>query len=136
MEKEKKVYPKVEDLLPEGTHILKVSKQREWKDGAFVDGSHKKGTSQFGNWYIYTTKIEDQWVTMFANDENKEFFDTGVIEANVVPKRLKGSDDDLFDATGKKLLKAFYNKVKDEVGTVNVEEKEEEKTTSFDSIEF
>jgi len=136
MAEEKKVYPRIEDLLPEGTHKLTVKPHPEFKDGKPVEGSHKKGTSSFGNWYMYDTKIEDQWVTMFANDENKEFFDTGVIEANVVPKRLKGSDDDLFDATGKKLLKAFYNKVKDEVGTVNVEEKKEEKDTRLEDIEF
>ena len=76
MEKEKKVYPKLEELLPEGKHIITVKPHQEWKDGAFQEGTHKKGTSQYGNWYIYDTKVDETWVSIFANDDNKEFFDS------------------------------------------------------------
>ena len=60
---------------------------------------------------MYDTKIDDTWVTIFANDESKKFFDSGMVLANIVPKRLKGMKDDIFDSNGKKLLKAFYNEL-------------------------
>ena len=113
MTEEKKVYPKLEELLTEGNHIIKVSPQNEWdkEAGAFKEGTLRQGESQYGKWYIFRTKVGGEWVSMFANDENKAYFEMGYVKAVIVPKRLKGSDDDLFDATGKKLLKAFFNKL-------------------------
>jgi len=115
MEEEKKVYPQIEELLPEGSHIVKVYPQNLWdkeagayKEGTIMSGEYKTGG---GHWYIYKTKIGEEYVSMFANDENKAGFDQGWIKVNIVPKRVKGSKEDIYDATGKKLLKAFYNQL-------------------------
>ena len=126
---EEKKYPSIEELLGEGKHIIKVKPHPEFEDRKPVEGTHRSGKTKWGNWYMYDAKINDQWVSVFANDDNKEFFDTGTVIANIVPKRMKGMEGDLFDANGKKLLKAFYNEFsevdkalaeKDE--TINVED--------------
>ena len=124
MTEEKKNFIHVEDLLPEGFHLLRVKKHPEFEDKQPVADSHMTGKSQYGNWYMYDTKLKTKvmntetnveeekeiWVSLFANDENKAGFDTGFIKANIVPKRAQGNKtDDIFDSNGKKLLKAFYN---------------------------
>ena len=125
MEEEKKKYPQIEELLGEGEFAIEVKQHQEYdkETKEFIEGSHRHGSTQFGNWYMYDTKIEDTWVSLFANDENKEFFESGMVKVNIVPKRLKGMKEDLFDATGKKLLKAFYNEMS-EVDRARMEQEE------------
>jgi len=111
-EEKKKKYPKLEELLAEGNHIVKVKPHPLFdNDKKPIPNSQKSGSSEWGNWYMYDTQVKGEWVTIFANDKNKDMFDSGFVKANVVPKRLKGQTDDLFDSTGTKLLKAFYNEL-------------------------
>ena len=60
---------------------------------------------------MFKTKIGEEWISIFANDENKEFFESGYVKANIVPKRMKGVEGDMYDVNGKKLLKTFYNRL-------------------------
>ena len=60
MAEEKREFPKVEDLLPEGNHILKVKPHPEFKDNKPVKDSLKSVSTKWGNWYMYDTKIEDK----------------------------------------------------------------------------
>lgn len=112
-----KEYKNIEDLLPEGQHLIEVVKSGEFdKEGKLIPNSHRSGTFKTGGkWYMYRTKINDEWITVFADEFNKRFFDTGKVLVKIVPKRMKGIDTDLFDANGKKLLKAFYNEVPKEI---------------------
>jgi len=128
MTEEKKHYPKLEELLAEGEHILKVKPHPLFDDSKKpIPNSQKSGNSEWGNWYMYDTKVGEQWVSIFANDKNKDMFDSGYVKANVVPKRMKGMTDDLFDSTGKKLLKAFYN----ELSEVELVKAAEQMTDSY-----
>lgn len=91
-------------VLGEGKHIISVKPAQEWKDKKPVEGTHKQGTTKNGNeWYMYSTKVGNDWINLFAYDNQKELFDTGKVEVNVVKK---------FDPdTGEPTLKAYFNPV-------------------------
>lgn len=116
-----KKFKKIEDLLPEGEHLIRVFPQEVWSD---ITKSYTKNTIQTGinkntgqPWYKYKTKVGDEYVGLFAMNENKAYFDRGYIKVNIVPKRMKGVDGDIFvmDENGnpKKALKAFFNPASD-----------------------
>lgn len=105
-----KEYKNIEDVLAEGRHNLKVYPKQEWDDNtkSFIKGSHKRGTSAKGfNWYLYQTKVGDEYISLFANDKNKAFFDTGMIEVNILHKEVKGQK--MYKEGGVPMLIAFFN---------------------------
>ena len=110
-----KKYPELVDL-GQGSHILEFKPKPEFKDGQIVPGSHKKGTSKFGNWYMYSTKVGETWYNAFANDENKAIFDSGKVEVVVRPKKDRdGEEVYKKNAEGKIVpeLSVFFNEVKE-----------------------
>jgi len=112
---EQKVYPKPEDL-GEGKHRVKVFPKPEFEDGKPVKDSQKTGTSKTGfKWYMYQFKDPTLgYVSLFANDENKELFDSGEVELNIVQKVDRATKRPVFDVVdGKpvKVLKYFVNAV-------------------------
>lgn len=80
-------YKKAEDLLGLGEHVLEVSPQEEYKDGAFISGSHRSGEGKKGfKWWMYKTKIGGEYVKLFASEKNKKFFDSGRVVCVVKKK--------------------------------------------------
>lgn len=82
-----KKYKNLEDVLSIGEHKIKVFPKNEWKDGQKVEGSHKHGQSAKGfKWWMYSTKVGDEYISVFANEDNKVLFDSGEVVAKVVQK--------------------------------------------------
>ena len=97
-----KKYTNIEDILEVGEHVLKVSPKQEWENNKPVEGSHKKGVSKGGfEWWMYSCKIGDEWINVFANTKNKQYFDSGYVVAVVKSKY----DED----TGEPFKKVFFN---------------------------
>lgn len=108
-----KKFPELVDVLPQGRHVIKVYPKKVYdkEKGEFIEGSHHQGVSKVGKWYMYQTKIDDKYINLFASDKDKHFYDTGQVEANIIPKQVDGKD--VFDRDGSPLLKAFINEIKD-----------------------
>ena len=125
-----KVYKNLEDVLPEGYHKIKVSPMPEFEDVIGedgkpvlkdngkpkkkpVEGTHKKGVSKTGNnWWMYSTKVGEEYISLFANAESKPWFDTGEVEANVCQKIDKASKRPIFDVVDGvpvKVMRFFIN---------------------------
>ena len=149
---EKREYLKVEQLLPEGRYVLEVRPQNVWnkEEGKYMENTIMSGSSEYGNWYIYKTKIGEELVSMFANDKNKEGFETGFILAEVKPKVRKEKNEwvDIYGANGKKVLTTKYTsltpaelemakkKTEDGEKMEEVKEEEEEEEIKIEDIKF
>ena len=99
-------FKNIEDLLGEGEHVIKVYPQREWnkEEKKWIEGTHKKGVSKKGfKWWMYSTKVGDDYVTVFANEKNKAAFDSGQVKCSV---RKKFDPD-----TGQPVLKTYFDPV-------------------------
>ena len=152
MTEEKKEYKKVEQLLPEGRFVLEVRPQNVWskEKGEYIEDSIMSGSGEWGNWYIFKTKIGEEWVSMFAGDKNKEGFETGFILAEVKAKVRKEKKEwvEIYGADGKKVLTTKYTalspaeleiaKSKAEKGEKmeEVKPKEEEEDINIEEINF
>ena len=104
-----KKYPQVEELGI-GKHIITGIKPmpvfEEAKDDAGntilkddgtpkkkpVEGTHRTGEFKTGGgWYMYSFKnAEDKFVTLFGNDKNKAWLDSGTVEIAVLHKEVNG----------------------------------------------
>ena len=84
-------FKKITDLLPIGVTKLTVYKTPE-KDieGNRIQGTHKNGETKFGKWYMYSTKIGQEWVSIFGRDKDKAILDCGKVFAIV--KNFKRRD--------------------------------------------
>ncbi len=124
---EEKKYWNLEELLPQGEHLLKVYPQGIWDDTAkeyspntLKSGSFKNG----GNWFMYSTPITKEMTTVheafgdkeklyikcFANDKNHEAFKTGFVKAVIVPKKDSNGDMN-YDKDGNPKLTTFFNQL-------------------------
>ena len=130
---EEKKYPEIKDWGL-GTYVIDVKPKPEFEDGKPVDGSHKKGTSKFGNWYMYSHKHEDgTWYNIFAKDDNKHLFDSGKVEVVIRPRKDRdGEEVYKKNEEGKFVpeLSVFYNEVKGEPGVKVPEPTQEESIES------
>jgi len=112
-----KKYPEITDFFKEGEHLIRVFPKKEWDNStkSFKENSHKSGVSAKGfKWWMYSTKIEgasndgkNVYVNLFANEKNKEYFDTGHVSLIVKPKLVNG--EEIFDRNGNKLMANFFN---------------------------
>ena len=75
----------LEQVLEVGQHKLTCRKKPEFQDGKPVQGSHQKKVAKNGNpYWLYSTKVGDQWVTFSAwNEEEKNWCDNGEITVEV-----------------------------------------------------
>ena len=122
-----KVYKHLEDVLPIGTHHIKVYPKNEWdkERKQFIKGTHRHGTSKTGNTYwLYTTKVNGEYIGLVAFDENeKAVHDQVDVEVNIVQRtdkqkkpvwQLDENGLPLVDKDGKAIPKliAFINPIK------------------------
>jgi hypothetical protein len=121
-----KTYPTLEDELGEGRHQIKVYPTPEFENKKPIKDSHKSGTSKKGfKWYLYQTKVNGKYVSLFANEKNKPWFDTGEVEVNIIPKLDKTTQRPIFDMLNGKpvqVLTHFVNEIKAETETDTVPE--------------
>ena len=90
-----KVYPKPTDLGI-GSHLVDVSPMPEFEevDGKKkpVSGTHRHGESAKGfKWWLYSFKDgAGKYTSVFANEKNKAWFDSGKVEIAVLHKEVDG----------------------------------------------
>lgn len=95
-----KVYPKPTDLGL-GKHLVDVAPMPkfEGEEGSKkpIEGTHNCGEAKHGKWWLYSFKNADgKFTSLFANEENKAWFDTGVVEVNVVHKIDKATKEPIY----------------------------------------
>jgi hypothetical protein len=122
------MFKNIEQVLPEGKHIIKVFKANEWSEstGSFIPNTHKrtKPNKHGISGYMYNTDVKyidpesekERRCNLFAYDERKKIlFDSGEIEVNVVPKLNKQGKVMLTegdDGSVTKELTCFFNPLK------------------------
>jgi len=93
-------FKNIEQVLPEGEHLVKVFKSNEWVNGAFDKNSHKRTKPNKNGvcGYMYSTDVKyfdeeaqkERKCSLFAYDEKKKaLLDSGSVKIRVLPKLNK-----------------------------------------------
>jgi hypothetical protein len=121
-----KKYPELSDFYEVGKeHVISVSPKPEFVDGKPAPGTHRQGVSKKGfKWWMYTHVVEKDdkktYINLFANEDNKKYFDSGKIVAAIRPK-VDGKGKPMFtvddDGKPQPIVKTFFNEFVDQVAT-------------------
>jgi len=93
-------FKNIEQVLPQGEHIVKVFPSNEWVNGAFDKSTHKrtKPNKNGVRGFMYSTDVKyfddeaqkERKCSLFAYDDKKKaLFDSGTVKVTVLPKLNK-----------------------------------------------
>jgi len=113
-------FENIEDFLGLGKHTLRLEPQDEYVDGAFVKGQQRTGVSKTGNkWWMYSTPDHKnsqgyRFKVLAFDPKQKEMFDSGTVEINIIPGKTFVLDEDGEPVRGEdgksiRKKKAFFN---------------------------
>ena len=114
-----KKYPKLEDVLSEGKHRIKLFQANEWdkENKKFIKGTHRHGVTKTGKpYWSYNTKVGETYVGVVAwDDEQKALYDKGEVEVNVVHKVDRATKEPIWvvkEGKPVKTLTAYINPIR------------------------
>ena len=117
-EDNKKQYPQVEDLgigkhIITGIKTMPVFEEVDGKKKPVAD-SHKHGEKGDFKWWMYSFKNkDDKYVTLFGNEKNKSWLDSGTVEVAILHKEVNNEPCyKVVDGKPVPILISFVNEAK------------------------